>query len=231
MKKLADSVGVSESRIRQILRANEVALRPRNALSEDAETELVRRYKAGTGSSTLAEQFGVSVSTILTRILPRHGVAPRAANAAAQKRYPFTKADQDDAAKLYETGETKAQLAERFGVSVQRIRKLLADRGVSRPLRHIGTGGYVVVRCPDDLISMAKPSVLERGRREVFEHRLVMARHVGRPLTPLETVHHINGDRQDNRIENLQLRVGAHGPGQHWRCQECGSTKLEPQSL
>lgn len=65
--------------------------------------------------------------------------------------------------------------------------------------------GYVLLYRPEH------PNARKDGR--IAEHTVVMSAHLGRPLLPTENVHHRNGVRDDNRIENLELWSRCQPPG------------------
>ena len=86
--------------------------------------------------------------------------------------------------------------------------------------RHLDREGYVWI-----LVGREYPRAIQRGNGwYIKEHRKVMAEILGRSLQPWEQVHHINGLRDDNRPENLELwtrpqPAGIRSDGSH--CPTC----------
>lgn len=74
--------------------------------------------------------------------------------------------------------------------------------------RKITKKGYV------QILKKGYPGTDKNGY--IFEHRYVMEKHLGRRLDVNEVVHHINGNKQDNRIENLKvMERGRHTTAHH----------------
>lgn len=207
-------------------------------LSEEREAELVRRYDTGESLDDLIKVFGVS-GTIVRRIVKRRGGTQRP---RGQQPRRFTDEEFALMAEMSERGMSQYEIANHLDSRTYTVNAAMrqqgippAWRGAAKGEKHgswkggrIEVGDYISIRVWSDnpYFSMAQYNGY------VLEHRLVMAEYLGRPLYTWETVHHIDSEKKrDNRIENLQLRIGRHGHSSAYRCMDCGSNRLEPVPL
>ena len=136
----------------------------------------------------------------------------------------------------YESGESLSAIGRRIGSCQGTVGRKLRRLGIAirsqghelGPKHPAWKGGRVVFQGYVRIwIDPTHPMrVMADTSGYVLEHRLIMAEHLGRVLTPNETVHHKNGIRGDNSIENLQIRTGNHGPGVCLKCADCGSINI-----
>ncbi len=81
--------------------------------------------------------------------------------------------------------------------------RLVSEKGIGR---YKISGGYIVIN--------GNGHVNSQKYGYILEHILIMSNYLGRPLCKGENVHHKNGIRDDNRIENLELWSTHQPPGQ-----------------
>jgi hypothetical protein len=205
-------------------------------LTKRQRTSAVRRYESGESIPSIARDFACS-TTLVAMTLDAAGVERRK---IGQQPWKPTKKELAQLFDLYNSGVRVYGISRALGHGGTTIERVMREHGIEPdkgPLKgprapgwaggRVQLGKYTAVWIPDD-DPMAEMRVTDRY---VLEHRLVMARSLGRPLTKHETVHHINGDPVDNRIENLQLRTGRHGKGVVHECADCGSRNIREVHL
>lgn len=199
-------------------------------LTAEERAAIIELYSSGEGLVPLARRFRSGVVTV-RNVLAAAGLTIRGRGGIG-----IDLSDEKAQAilALWREGKSSETIFREVGTTRPTVRKVLRLAGETWQARHRVAGepfrtpqGYVMRYLPP-----SHPYALMRqSGGTLFEHRLVMAEHLGRPLERWETVHHINGVRDDNRLENLQLRSGKHGNGLAFRCEDCGSTNVTAVQL
>lgn len=206
--------------------------RRRRRVPPEERDKVVDRYTKGEPLAAIARTYSCNPVTI-RNVLIEAGVSLRP---PGNRPRDLSDGDKRRIVELYDAGLRQVDIVRELGLSQHRVSKHLTSTG--RGARRRGSryrGGRVITPSGYVAVLMAWDHPFAASMRNsigyVFEHRLVMAQALGRPLRKNETVHHINGDKQDNRLENLQLRSGGHGKGVALQCGECGSHNITPVPL
>lgn len=206
-----------------------------NALFDiETEKQIIDLYKSGLTLEKVGNKYGINPVSV-RNILLHYGEKTRFAD---RKFRNLTKEQIEQICSLYKNKVSQEKIAKQFKFSQILVSRILRKQGIDCGIRskekHHNWKGGVISSSGYKMILIKKDSPFYKMTNTMgyaMEHRIVMAKHLNRCLESNETVHHINGNITDNRIENLQLRHGKHGKHQRFMCCDCGSSNVKSVSL
>lgn len=179
-------------------------------LSPEQEHEICQVYQSGVKTVELSRQYNCSMATIRNtlraydipirqeRVLSEDG--RKRLSEAAKRQWANGKAPPMLGKK--HSAKAKARMSKaRIGPKNPRW------KGGRKKVTKKSGEYYIYLLAPDH------PTAQGKTRKYVAEHRLVMEQHLGRYLLPHEKVHHRNGVKHDNRLENLKLVLHSNHDG------------------
>lgn len=197
-----------------------------------ARRDLIAKLFRELGSTRLvADHTGIPVGTV-SGILKRQGIpTPRKG-----KLVPYSPCERngEKLLKMCEEGYSLTQMGKAIGAKRDTVKKFLRRHGVTKEFlttkegeKHYAWKGRLIDKDGYVLIHQKGHPNARKHTHYIFEHRLVMEDFLGRTLLPGEVVHHKNGVKEDNRIENLQLfennaahlAVDLKGRCPHWSAE------------
>lgn len=232
--KVAKFFEINQKTVLKILHKNDISTSgPRNLrlsaerYPREIQMEIRKLYESGMTTTELKKLYGGDITTICKAIERVGGqIRPR----KHRKPVKVTPEKIKEICDLFKSGLSQSEIGGRIGHAQSLISRVLINNGLrtlERKPRADNNGKYTKEGYVQIFVEQDDPMTSMRTLGGyVPEHRLVMARKIGRPLTSEETVHHINGNTLDNSPDNLQLRNGRHGKGSVQKCVDCGSENI-----
>lgn len=221
LAKIAEKVGRAPSVIGRRFKRYGVKLRSvKEANGKKVSIEVLNDLfvKNRTSMKSAVKILNMSPATIRTK-LKENGIV-----LMTKKDYP----NKEQIESFYNEGASVEGVANSFGISLGTMRRIMYKYNIKirsiketwalryskdrswalcgRTGRTVAPKGYIYINAntfePEEY-ELFKP-MMKKGN-QIFEHRVVMARHLGRPLDQKEVIHHKNGVKDDNRLENLEI--------------------------
>lgn len=160
------------------------------------DKKLIERLYVQEGKSVKAvSEFIKKSPSQVSRYLKKHGIPTRPFSTKGLKPWLGKKHSEETKAILRKQKLGKKLSPNHRAKVIKTLRHGFREENPNWHGKAINGEGYVLIKAP------YHPYARKSGY--MFEHRLVMERYLKRFLNRGEEVHHLNGNKQDNRVENL----------------------------
>lgn len=189
------------------------------------EDRVCALYRSGATCEQIARQVGWSPMTVY-RITKKAGITlSLGARSKGKPNLARRRFDRGRAREMYAAGLSSTQIGKQLGVSKATVLRAFHDEGVDVRSNH--ESNSLRARGKKGASSHGYVRVNVGNRERQYEHILIAEKVLGRPLKRLERVHHVYGDRSDNR--NLLICTHQYHLALHHRIyKKYGTWNLPP---
>lgn len=176
----------------------------------ERNAEIVKLFHLLKSTRLVADRMNLRLHTVIYALRQAGVQTPR----EGRRQYPYAACDRnaDLVLKMCAEGCSLAEMGRAVGTKGGEVKKFLQRNGIEKDFpttkmgeKHYAWRGRLIDKDGYVLIHIKNHPARRKHTPYILEHRLVMEASLGRYLLPTEVVHHKDGNKQNNSIENLEL--------------------------